>query len=106
MMQGMNPKMMKKLMKQLKAEEIDAEEVIIKKKDANLVIKNPQVVKMTVSGMPTFQIVGEAHEEEAGVNPDDVKLVMENTGCSEEEAIGALADSKGDIAEAIIKLKN
>jgi nascent polypeptide-associated complex subunit alpha len=105
MMPNMNPQMMKKLMKQLKAEEIDADEVVIKTKSGNLVIKDPQVVKMSVSGVPTFQVVGEAHKEESGVNTEDVKLVMENTECSEEEAIEALAKSKGDIAEAIMKLK-
>lgn len=104
-MPGMNPQMMKKIMKQLKAEEIDASEVVIKTSDGNLVIKNPQVVKMTVSGTPTFQVVGEAEMEEEVVNPEDVKLVMENSGCSEEEAIEALAEAKGDIAQAIMDLK-
>jgi nascent polypeptide-associated complex subunit alpha len=104
-MPGMNPQMMKKIMKQLKAEEIDASEVVIKTGEGNLIIKNPQVVKMTVSGVPTFQVVGDAKLEEEGVNPDDVKLVMENSGCSEDEAIEALAEAKGDIAQAIMNLK-
>jgi NACalpha-BTF3-like transcription factor len=30
---------------------------------------------------------------------------VENTGCPEKEAIAALAETKGDIAEAIIKIK-
>ena len=33
---GMNPQMMKKIMKQLKAKEIDASEVVIKTSDGNL----------------------------------------------------------------------
>ncbi len=96
----------REIMKQLNAQEIDADEVVIKTKNGNLVIRDPQVVRMSVSGVPTFQIIGEAREEEAGVNPDDVKLVMQNTGCSEKQAIDALAKSKGDIAEAIMKLKD
>ena len=104
-MPGMNPQMMKKIMKQLKAEEIDASEVIIKTIDGNLIIKNPQVVKMVMSGTTTFQIVGDAEKEEEGVNPEDIKLVMENTNCSEEEAIEALAEAKGDIAQAIMDFK-
>ena len=37
---------------------------------------------------------------------DDVKLVMEQTGKSEKEARKALEETKGDIAEAIMKLKH
>ncbi len=104
MIPGMNPKMMKKLMKQLNAEEIDADEVVIKAGNRKIIVKNPQVVKMTVSGQETFQVMGNISEEEE-INPDDVKMIVENTGCPEKEAIAALAETKGDIAEAIIKIK-
>ena len=36
---------------------------------------------------------------------EDVKLVAEQVGCSLEEAEKALIESKGDIAEAIIRLR-
>jgi nascent polypeptide-associated complex subunit alpha len=104
MMPGMNPQMMKRLMKQLKTEEIDADEVIIKSGNRKIIVKNPQVTKMTVSGQDTFQIMGEIVEEE-DVNPEDIKMIVENTGCSEKEAVDALAEAKGDIAEAIMKIK-
>jgi len=105
MIPGMNPQMMKRLMKQLNAEEIDADEVIIKKGGRRIVVRNPQVVKMKVSGQETFQVMGEISEEEDEIEPDDVKMVMENTGCSEKKAVDALAKAKGDIAEAIMKIK-
>jgi nascent polypeptide-associated complex subunit alpha len=104
MMQGINPQMMKRLMKQLKTEEIEADEVIIKAGNRKIVIKNPQVMKMNVSGQDTFQVMGEISEEE-DINPDDIKMIVENTGCTEKEAVDALAETKGDIAEAIMKIK-
>jgi nascent polypeptide-associated complex subunit alpha len=96
---------MKKLMKQLNAQEIPAIEVVIKTEDKDIIIKEPQVVRMKISGQESFQITGNVVEQDDEISPDDVKLVMENTGCTEEEAIDALARSKGDIAEAIMKLK-
>lgn len=37
---------------------------------------------------------------------DDIKLVMEQTGCTREEAIKALRETNGDIAEAILKVQS
>ncbi|GAB6945930.1 nascent polypeptide-associated complex protein [Vulcanisaeta sp. JCM 16161] len=37
---------------------------------------------------------------------DDIKLVMEETGCTREEAIKALKETNGDIAEAIIRVQS
>ena len=104
MFPGFNPKDMQKVMKQMgiKQEEIDADEVIIKTSGKNIVIKNPQVTKINMQGHETFQVVGDIHEE---FNEDDVKTVMEQTGCSKKEAEKALEDSDGDLAEAILRLK-
>ena len=105
-MGGMHPAKMKAMMKQLgmNQEEIEAEKVIIDKTDGNrIVIENPNVQKITMQGQESFQITGEVREEEQGIKEEDVKLVMEKTGKSEEEARGALEET-GDIAEAILKL--
>ena len=61
----MNPSMMKKAMKQMgiKQEDVDADEVIIKSSNKNLVIKNPKVTKINMQGHETFQIVGDVQEE-------------------------------------------
>jgi len=103
---------MQKAMKRLgiRQEEIDAEEVIIKTKDKDLVIKNPQVSKVNMMGQETFQIVGNITEVEkdakAEINEDDIETVMVQTGCSKEEALEALEQSSGNLAEAILKLQN
>jgi nascent polypeptide-associated complex subunit alpha len=104
-MGGINPKKMQAMMKQLgiKQEEIEALRVIIEREDGNIIIENPSVTKVNMQGQDTWQIMGEASEEEAGVNEDDIKLVMEKTGKSEEEARKALEETN-DIAEAIVKL--
>ena len=102
-----NPKQMQGMMKKLgmKQEEIEAEEVIIKCKDKQLRFINPEVSKINAMGQETFQIIGDYEEEDIELfNEDDIKTVMEQTGCSEEEAKSAL-EKEGDLAKAILKLK-
>lgn len=105
-MGGMNPKKMQGMMKQLgiHQEEVeDVQRVVIEKAGGNIVIDNAQVVKISMQGNDSWQITGEAVEEEEGISEEDVKLVAEKTGKSEDEARKALEES-GDIAEAIVKL--
>lgn len=112
MFPGINPREMQKAMKRIgiKQEEIDAEMVIIKMVNKDLVIKNPHVSKVNMMGQETFQVVGEVTEfdknENVKVNEDDMATVMEQTNCSKEEALEALQDSNGNLAEAILKLQN
>jgi len=103
MFPGMNPSMMKKAMKQMgiKQEDIDADEVIIKGSEKNIVIKNAQVTKINMQGHETFQITGDITEES---NEEDIKTIIDQTGCSKEEAEKAL-EEKGDLADAIMSLK-
>lgn len=105
MFPGINPKQMQKAMQRMgiKQDEIEAKEVIIKLEDKNLVIKNPSVSKINMQGHETFQIMGDVSEE-SNIKEDDIKVVMEQTGCNEEEAKKAL-EKYNDIAEAIISLK-
>ena len=101
-----DPNMMKKLMSQLKMEEVPAIEVIIKTESGNILITNPSVQRMKVQGKDSFQISGEVVEQETiEVSEEDIKMVMDKGGCSEEEALEALGESDGDIAGAIILLK-
>src|SRR3989344_4346528 len=112
MFPGINPREMQKAMKKLgiKQEEINAELVIIKTADKDLVIKNPQVSRVNMMGQETFQIVGDITEVEkdgkAEINEDDMATVMEQTSCTKEEALDALGHSNGNLAEAILKLQN
>lgn len=107
MMPGMDPKQMQKIMKQMgiKNEDIDATKVIIELKEGGrFVIFEPSVVQIEMNGEKTFQISGKVHEEK-DAGEDDIKMVQETAGCSREEAMNALRETGGDIAEAIIHLK-
>ncbi len=113
MIPGMNPAQMQKMMKQMgmQTTEIDATEVVIKTPDKDIVITNPQVSKIKVMGQETFQIAGgEISEEEAVeetlISEEDIKLVIEQTGATEEEVQQALEEANGDIAQAIMALKS
>ncbi len=105
MFPGLNPKKMQQMMKQMgmDQEEIDASRVIIEKTDGNkTIINNPSVVKISVQGQDTFQISGEVSEEQ-GNSEEDIKIIIEKTGCTEEQAKETLKET-GDLADAILKL--
>jgi nascent polypeptide-associated complex subunit alpha len=102
----LNPKQMKKMMKQMGIDmaEIEAEEVIIKTRIEELIFKNPSVMKISARGMETFQIVG-SYEVQRKLSTEDVRLIMEQAGVSEEVARKALEEANGDLAEALLKLQ-
>ena len=111
MFPGMNPREMQKAMKRLgiRQEEIDAELVIIKTAEKDFVIKNPHVSKVNMMGQETFQVVGDITEVEKNdveINEGDIATVIEQTSCTKEEALEALQESSGNLAEAILKLQN
>ena len=111
MFPGMNPRKMQQAMKKMGIAqvEIPATEVIIKTEEKDIVITEPSVSKVNMMGQETFQVSGTIHEVEKSSEPeiseDDVKMVVEQTNCSEEEAKSALEETSGDLAEAILKLK-
>lgn len=102
----LNPKQLERAMKQLgvKQEEIDATEVIIKTKDKDLIVKDPQVSKMNVMGQETLQIIGKVEERKSEFSGEDVEIVMKEAKCTQEEAESALKREK-DIAAAILSLQ-
>ena len=112
MFPGINPREMQKAMKRLgiKQEEIEAEEVIIRTPDKNLVIKNPHVAKVNMMGQESLQISGDiievAKDDNPEINDDDISTVIEQTNCSRENALEALQNSNGNLAEAILRLQN
>lgn len=111
MFPGVNPRKMQQMMKKMGMQqtEIDANEVIIKTDDKEIIISNPQVSKINMMGQETFQITGNIAERsissEPEISEDDIKTVTEQAGISEEKAKEALEKSKGDIAKAILDLK-
>jgi nascent polypeptide-associated complex subunit alpha len=112
----MNPKQMKAMMKRMGIDQQDVpdvEEVIIKTRTKEIVIKDAAVTAVTVQGQKTYQIVGtpqerarkkEEMQEEGGIPAEDIKLVMDQTGCSAAEAKKALEEADGSPAEAILKV--
>jgi len=60
-----------------------------------------------MQGQETYQVSGEAIEESTeSFSEEDVKMVASQTGKNEEEVKGALEESDGDIADAIMNLKD
>lgn len=105
-MGGIDPKQMAKMMKQMgiQNQELDASRVIIELSGSRLVIDNPNVVKISFQGQDSFQISGSARTE-SSISGDDIKMVCDSTGASQEDAQKALEDAGGDIAQAILKLQ-
>tara|TARA_Y100000034_G_C6606055_1_gene263796 strand:- start:135 stop:464 length:330 start_codon:yes stop_codon:yes gene_type:complete len=106
---GMNPAKMQGMMKKMGISQVplNVKKVIFEMGEGdNLVIEDPNVVKVSMQGQETYQVSGEAVEEAAeGFSDDDVSMVASQTGKSEDKARVALEKSDGDIAEAIMGLK-
>ena len=114
----------------IEMDQIDATRVIIECQDKTLVIDQPEVVLMKQMGQEMYQIIGDAEEYSSGdftieegvdakslepteedisklvISENDVMLVAAQAKVDKEEANAALIDSDGDIAKAIIYLKN
>ena len=109
-----NPKQIEGMMRQMgiKQDNIDALRVIIEQEDKNIIINNPSVVKVNMSGQESFQISGEISEQEKGEqseeetekNNADIEMIMEKTGKSKEQVTRILEKNNGDIAETILEL--
>lgn len=106
---GMNPKQMNQMMRKLgiNVKEIkNVKKVIIQTNKKQYVFDDADVTIMDAQGEKTYQIAGTpritAVKEE--VPKEDIELIVEQTGVSTQEAKKALEQTKGDIAEAIMKL--
>ena len=125
---GLNPRKMKQMMEQMgiDMEDIDAEEVIIRTDEEELVFTDAEVQLMEAQGQKTYQIVGEPESralgsgdsggesedgsddsgESAGaVDDQDVEIVAQRAGVSESEAREALEANDGDLAAAVSQLE-
>lgn len=104
---GVNPRQLSGMMRQfgIKNQEIDASEVIIVLKNGKkIIITNPQVQSIEMKGVKTYSVAGNEKEEE-GYPDEDVQMVIDSAECTKQEALDALKETKGDIAQAIIKAK-
>ncbi len=105
-MPNLNPKQLEQAMKKLgvKQVKIDAYEVVIKTREKNLIIRNPDVMKVNMMGQESLQITGDI-EEEQNITEDDVNTVAEQAGVSKDKAREVLENNHGDLAAAIMELK-
>ena len=115
MFPGLNPKKMQAVMRQMgiSQEALEAKRVIIEQENGNIVIENPEVVKINMKGSTNFQISGDIMEEgpiqededsNEDTTEEDIKTIIEKTNCNEEEAKNALEQANGDLTEAILTL--
>ena len=105
----MNPRQMNQMMKRLgiQVKEIEnVKKVIIQTDTKEYIFDEADVTMMDAQGQKTYQITGKPRivSKEEEIPKDDIDLVVEQTGKSTEEAKKALKETKGDIAEAIMKL--
>ena len=96
------------------------EEVIIRTRQQEQVFRAPEVTILTVQGVRTYQVVGTPElrarattaEPAGAVVPaapsgppeEDIRLVMEQASVTREEAIEALTATRGQPAEAILRI--
>ena len=115
MFEKMNPRDMEAAMRKLgiKSENIPATEVRIATKDGKtIVIKQPQVMVIDAQGQKSFQITGITQEIasekalEQEFSDEDVQLVASQAEASKEQAREAPEEAQGDIAQAIMLLKD
>jgi nascent polypeptide-associated complex subunit alpha len=126
---GMNPRKLQQMMEQMGIDvtELDAEEVVIRTADEDLVFTDAEVTRMDAQGQRTYQVVGEPESREVGGGatpvgagdadadadagdepeiPDgDVEIVAAQAGVSETAAREALVATDGDLAAAIDALE-
>jgi len=86
----------------------DVTRVVIESASKKIIIDEPEVSVVTLQGQTVYQVGGGRAREEGANSPtvqDDAKLVATQAGVSVEEAANVLKQSGGDLAQAIILLK-
>ncbi len=106
---NINPRQMKAMMKKLgmQVEQIeDVQSIVIKTPKGNWVFDAAEVTVMTMQGSTSYQVTGTPRFEEAApeIPDEDVTMVASQAGVPAEKAREVLLATKGDIAEAILKL--
>lgn len=89
----------------------DVQEVLIRTDKKEIVIEKPIVAEMKGQGNTMFTVTtedeySERELETQNFSDEDVQLVCDETGVDEETAKNALAEADGDLARAILLLKD
>ncbi len=86
----------------------DVTRVIMEGPTRRIIIDGPEVATVTVQGQTIYQVGGGSVRTEgvaAQTSVEDARLVAGQAGASVEEASDALKASGGDLAQAIVMLK-
>jgi len=98
---------MKKLGMQV--EQIEGvQSIVIKTAKGNYVFDSAEVSAMTMQGTTTYQVIGDIRFEPAApeIPKEDILMVAAQANVSEGKAKETLVATKGDIAEAIMRLSS
>jgi len=122
MQRRVNPREAKRMMKRMgmSMDTVeDVKQVIIRTGLKDIVIDEPEVAILNMSGQKMFQVAGGTVTEKAPgtdianepaksatVSEEDARLVADQTGKSVEEAKNALIECEGDLAKAILLLQS
>ena len=106
---GINPKQLERQMKSMGIDMYEIEgvkQVIIKTADKDIVFNDAQVTIIDARGQKMYQLVGTPVEIplEKEIPEADITLVAQQANVPNEVAKKALQETKGDLAEAIVKL--
>ncbi|MDS0292916.1 nascent polypeptide-associated complex protein [Halogeometricum luteum] len=104
---GMNPRKMKQMMKQMGIDvtELDAEEVVIRTADEELVFSDAQVTRMDAQGQETYQIVGQPESRELGSGGAAGAASVESGGDDDALAVEPTDDDgEAEIPESDVEL--
>ncbi len=108
----LRPKDVQRMLRSMgvKLKELDASEVLITLRDGSKIrIVDPQVMVTQVGAQEVYQVTGkveliEAEQEVYTPSEEDIELVASQAGVDKERAKRALIETKGDLAEAIMRL--
>ena len=107
MFPGADPKKIQQMMKKLNMniQQVPADEVIIKSKNKQIIIKKPEVMLTDMMGREVYQITGDVTES-VPMSEEDVQMVMEKTGHDRDTVVKKLEELNNDLAKAIVELKS
>jgi nascent polypeptide-associated complex subunit alpha len=106
-----NPREARRMMQRMgmNMNPLEVQEVILKTKSKDLLIKNPEVTVLEVQGQKIFQIIGgeiieKTLKSELLISEEDIQLVAQQAKVNLEQAKVALEQTNGDLAQAILLL--
>ena len=110
-MRRISPREARRMMRRmgLHMSPLEVEEVILKTKDKEIIIQDPEVAVLEVQGQKIFQVTGgeiteKERRKELAIPEEDIQLVAQQAGVSLDRAKAALEQTNGDLAQAILLL--